>query len=242
LLCTQCEGLFSQWETEFAKHIFHPLHENEALRLGSGPWFEYGPWCLQFAVSISWRCLEYMRAVGGLKHFDASQQIFVEKALNTWRQFLIGESDNPGNCEQHMILFDRIADHTCDNLPNNLNRYLLRTVDCDAIRNGDSAIVYVKMCRVMLFGFICELHKNRWQGTKLHLRKGKIGGADVALPGPLLNYFNARARKVMALDRNLSPRQLEKIRAESERNIERIVGSESFAAGLYDIELFGMPD
>jgi hypothetical protein len=222
--------------------IFYPLHQDEALRLRRGPWFEYGPWCLKFAVSISWRCLEFMKAVGGLKHFDASRQGIIEMALHTWRQFLIGEIENPGNCEQHMILTDRIADHTCDDMPNNLNRYLLRTVDCDAIRNEDSAIVYVKMCRIMLFGFIHKSQREHWRGTKLHVRKGKMGGTDVTLPGQLLNYFKGRARKVRELDKSLSPRQLEKVRVESEGNIERIVESETFAASLYDIELFGSPE
>ena len=52
-LCDSCEQLFNSWETDFANLVFHPLNE------GGAHSFNYGPWMLKFAVSVSWRVLTY---------------------------------------------------------------------------------------------------------------------------------------------------------------------------------------
>ena len=239
-LCGDCELLLSKFETEFANNIFYPLHQNEQLRLRTGPWFHYKSWCMKFAVSVSWRCLSVARELG-LRHFDANQRRLADQALETWRAFLLGQIEHPGVHEQHMVVLDRLADHTCDGLPSNVNRYLLRAAELQPIRTKQSAFIYVKMCRVIVFGFIHEPEMRWWKGTKLRVRNGQIGGTNIVLPSPLLGYLKSRAELVRKIDKTISPRQREKIRLDMEKKLERVLESESLQAQLCDYEMFG-PD
>lgn len=238
LLCGDCELLLSKFESEFADNIFYPLHQNEALRLSKGPWFSYKSWCMKFAVSVSWRCLMLARELG-LSHFSEDQRSLVDEALETWRAFLLGEAEHPGAFEQHLVLCDHLAEHTCHDLPSNFNRYLLRSVELQPIRTDGHAFIFVKMCRVMIFGFIQETEKKVWNGTKLRVRSGQIGGTDYTLPSPLLGYFKQRASKLAAIEGSLSARQQERILKDSEQKLDRVLGSETLQAQLYDHEMFG---
>jgi hypothetical protein len=237
-LCADCESLLNEFETEFANQIFYPLHQNEQFRLSKGPWFNYKSWCMKFSVSVSWRCLMLARELG-LQHFTEAQRLLADQALEIWREFILGKIENPGPYEQHMVMLDHLADHTCRDLPSNFNRYLLRAVELQPIRTNESAFIYVKMCRVMIFGCIQETEKRRWKGTKLRVRNGQIGGANIVLPGPLLGFLKRRAVHVGEAENSMSPRQQEKIRADSEKKLERLLDSETLKAAIYDREMFG---
>jgi hypothetical protein len=237
-LCADCESLFEKFETEFANKIFYPLHQNESLRMGAGPWFNYKSWCMKFSVSVSWRCLMLARDLG-LSHFSEAQRLLADEALETWRLFLLDKIEHPGAFEQHMVLFDHLAHHTCHDLPPNFNRYMLRIVELQPIRTDGNAFIYVKMCRVMIFGFIQETEKKVWNGTKLHVRNGQVGSRNFTMPNLLLKYFKQRASVVAKMEKNLSPRQHERILKDSEQKLERVLGSETLQAQLYDYEMFG---
>jgi hypothetical protein len=241
LLCLECETRFNQFETPFAANLFHPLHKDEALRLSPGPWFHYELWCMKFAASVSWRILTYFSQLG-IKHFTEEQQQATQVALSTWRSFLLGESENPGAHELHMILLDRMADHTFSNLPKNFNRYLVRSIEPDVVRGKESIFVYAKMCRVLIIGFIHKSPDEKWRGTKLHVRKGEIGGLNYELPSQLLKYMCGRAQRLIELEAKLSPRQRRKIDDEFEKQKERALNSECLSISLYDYEMFGSPD
>jgi len=238
LLCEECEKKFNQFETPFSAKLFYPLHNNEALRLSPGPWFQYESWCMKFAASVSWRILTYFSQLG-LKHFSEEQQQAARAALSTWRSFLLGESENPGAYELHMVLLDRIADHTFSNLPPNFNRYLVRIVEQDVVRGKESVFVYAKLCRVLIVGFVQKSPNEKWRGAKLHVRKGEIGGMNYELPSQLLKYMCGRAQRLIELEAKLSPNQRQKIDAEYEKQKERALNSECLSISLYDYEMFG---
>ena len=240
LLCKECEARFSASENLFAANIFHPLHREESIRLSPGPWFRYDSWCMKFAASVSWRVLTYFSQLG-LKRFTTEQVHAVTQALAGWRRFLLDTSENPGPNELHMILLDRLADHTCGDLPKNFNRYLVRSVEPDVVRGVESIFVYVKMCRVLIIGFVRRNPKERWIGTKLRVRKGEIGGKNYVLPSQLLKYICGRARRLAELEAKISPRQRQKIDAEYDKQMERALSSESLSISLHDYEMFGPP-
>jgi hypothetical protein len=168
--CSDCEQLFGTWEQAFSETIFVPLHNS-----GSKPVsFKYQDWCLKFAASVSWRVLLFHK-LRGLTHLSSEQIELANRAFDIWRDFLRGNRPHPDKFEQHILPLDMIESHSFPNLSPYINRYFLRGIDCDVIRSETTVMAYTKMCRIALFGFIQFDEKNKWRGTKVHIREGKIG-------------------------------------------------------------------
>ena len=138
-LCSECEDLFNVGETEFARNVFYPLTSGKTSQ------FEYQEWLLKFAVSLSWRALLYFREIGELKHFPETLQQEANLALYTWSEFLLNRQPHPGKYEQHLLPLDEIVDYSVQDMPSNINRYLLRSVAIDAVCSDKDAYVYVKL-------------------------------------------------------------------------------------------------
>jgi hypothetical protein len=231
LLCEDCEQRLSKWEKEFSERIFLPLHDPNPVTKS----LVYEEWALKFAVSVSWRVLTFFQRESGYGHFTLLQSTLAGEALETWRLFMLGEIPNPGNFEQHLLPVDVITNNQGSEISPFLNRYLLRNLHVDLISTRDSAYVYTKMCRLILFGRIQEKHPNQWIGMKLKLRRGEIRPRDYHLPGGVKGYMNRKADEVMQILDSLSPRQQEIVDASFEKNVDLIANSEIFRAFEYDL-------
>ena len=234
LLCADCEGQFSQWESEVAKRIFYPFNKDRPKLLA------YGPWLLKFAVSVSWRSLtHYIDATSRSEYSEEGLQL-IEKALRAWREFLLDRGPHPGPFEQHMMLLDSIESaSSLRNLPPNMNRFMIRGTHMNLVYSqGQPAFMFTKMGRIALFGFIGIAYPRRWKGTKIHVREGYVGG-DISVPSQLLEYLAECARKAHEQYSSISPRQQEVIAEALRRNPDRAAASETFEAMDHDIRLFG---
>jgi len=233
-LCDICERLFNSWETEFANSIFHPLNEGSANK------FNYGPWMLKFAVSVSWRVLTYFIKELDLSHFPPNLQEKVKIALSYWKEFLLGETPHPSKFEQHMLPLDRIDRFTYSDMPPNINRYIFRTVDIDTVHSGEEvAYVYIKMGRILLVGFIEVPHPRDWKGTKLHVKSGILGSKHYILPSGFGDYFINKAKRLIAIQKSMSERQKNRINETYRKDLDRAGRSETIEAMDYDVILFG---
>jgi len=87
-LCQPCEDKLGGWETQFARHVFHPIHRHGIFDRRKP--FSYRDWLLRFAVSVSWRSLFDLMTESAssesLPHGDAPR---ARDALETWRQYLL---------------------------------------------------------------------------------------------------------------------------------------------------------
>lgn len=234
LLCDTCEGLFNSWETEFANSIFHPLNK------GIGNNFNYGPWMLKFASSVSWRVLTFFINETGLSHFSPTLQEKSKIALSYWKRFLLGETPHPSSFEQHMFPFDRVERFTHPGIPPNINRYILRTVDIDIVHSGDeTAFVYSKMGRIVLIGFIEIPRPEQWKGSKLHVRKGVLSSKHYMLPSGFGDYFINKANRLITIQSSMSEKQRKNIEETYRKDLDRAANSETMKAMDYDVFLFG---
>lgn len=234
LLCDECEKLFNLWETEFANNIFHPINK------GSSSLFNYGPWLLKFAVSVSWRVLIFFIEEKDLSHFPLVLQKKANIALSYWQNFLLGKSPHPSRFEQHMLPFDRIEKFHYPDIPPNINRYILRTVDIDTVHAGDeSAYVYTKIGRIVLIGFIEMPSPRQWKDSKLHVKKGVLGSKHYTLPAEFGDYFMNKARRLIEIQNSMSAKQKRKIDETYRRDLSRAARSETLKAMDYDVDLFG---
>jgi hypothetical protein len=233
LLCGGCEQRFGQWEKMFAEQVFTPLNRREADK------FRYGTWMEKFAVSVSWRVLTVHKLIDGLADFPPTVIEAADSALLRWKQFLLDIKSNPGPFEQHMLPVDILESATVPGMPSNMNRYLARAVEIYIAYSGSNGIVYSKMGRIILFGFIQMSNTKSWQGTKLNVKSGTLGSDNYNLPSSIGDFLMDRANRMAASQAKMSARQREILNDAIYENPDRIAQSESFLAMQQDVAMFG---
>jgi hypothetical protein len=126
MLCTDCEERFAKVEAEICTRIFMPLHTEEVEA------FRFGPSFVQFAVSIVWRCLIFLRGEGGLGKLGELPEIV--SAEKTWREYLLEQRETVAPHDLHACHMGAPPPqpHLRD-LPPNLGRYMLRSVGLSAL-------------------------------------------------------------------------------------------------------------
>jgi hypothetical protein len=131
----------------------------------------------------------------GLPHFTSSQINEADKALETWRLFLLGQIKHPGKYQQHVLPFDIVSGSSMLELPTNINRYLLSSVDIDPVAGNHQALVYVKIPYFIFIGGI-QIKPEQWKNTMIHVNKGIIGTNKFIIPQSFGNYIIDKAKKV----------------------------------------------
>ena len=231
LLCSSCEKLLNTFESPFSREIFYPLHKENKFRL------KYRDWCLKFAVSVSWRSLLYLLnyAEDNGPPFPEEVSVSIDVALELWRKFLLGKKRNPGKFEQHLLPLAQIQSFTGDkNLLDFIHRYFFLSVDVDVAWNEERAFVYTKMCRIILFGRLYDVKPKMWKGLKVSANRGIIGPKTMKIGQDTLNYIFSRVKNAALMENSLSEVQKEKIHKSSQKDINRILSSESKRAWDYD--------
>lgn len=230
LLCSDCEELFSGWEKPFCEELFLPVHSDPRTATP----IRYGGWALKFAISVSWRVLLYYYQLHDLSHFSEKQRETALEALEVWRGFLLGELPNPGQFEQHLIIVDVIESNSGPKISPFLNRYLARSIHMDVICSSKSAMVYTKMGRLIIFGFIQQDSKG-WKSTKLRVNKGLVMPRECRLPRNIADYWNDKANEIAKMMQSTSPVQRQKIHQHIMDNVDEVATSDSFRALRYDV-------
>lgn len=232
-LCDHCEQLFCGWEQQFASKVFHPLTAD------GGQSIEYGDWMLKFCVSISWRVLSTFVEDDSLENFNANQKEASRRALLTWSRFLLGFERHPGPYEQHFLPMGLLGDISGDQLPSNINRYMLRSVDATPAVGRGGAIIYTKLERFIIVGFIDIESPRQWVGTKIHVRSGRVGQGNFTLPKGFGAFLLERCRMGAELQEGMSEKQKDTIEQSMRTNRDRLLTSETLQALHQDVRLFG---
>lgn len=231
LLCSNCEYLLNKWETDFANKIFYPLVNKK------NSFFEYGSWFLKFVVSLSWRSLIYNKKIG-LLHFTDIQKQESDLALEVWRKYLLGDIKHLDKYQQHVIPIDIVSNSFMPNMPTNINRYLLRSIDIDLIASESQALVYIKIPYFIFIGGI-QFDPNQWINTKIKTNKGMLGNNKYTIPQSFGDYIIDKAKRVSDIQKKMSKRQKSKIEELILNDLDRVSKSEMFKAMHADVELFG---
>jgi len=233
LLCAACEALLSGWERETAEGLFKPFHRDSETVLA------YGPWLAKFCASLCWRVLFIYRALG-LDHLSEHQLQLVARALDFWRDLMFGRREHPGEFELHILPLSGVNSAEGVDLPTNINRYFSREVEADVGATGKSVFVQVKICRLMVLGFVQMPDSREWKGTRLKMRRGSIGGPqNYCLPKNFGDYLIDRAKHLASLQASISDPQKEKIDAAMLGDPDRAANSDTFEAFSQDVKLFG---
>jgi len=232
-LCADCEELLSRAETDFANRVFYPFTNGNSSQL------IYGDWLLRFCVSVSWRVLQFYKEETALNSLGPDAASRIIEADATWKAFLLGQRPHPGPFRQHLLPFDAIESITSSqDLSPNFNRYLMRTTDVD-LCGSETSFVYSKLGRFVILGFVRQDRPNQWQGSRVHVRTGRIEPTRYTITRGFFDYLNTRARLVAELQSGISPRQAQKIDKALHANAEKYIGSDEFLAMLNDLRMFG---
>ena len=183
MLCKACEERFAPCEAETRANLFMPLHERKSER------FRYGPMFLQFAVSVLWRSLIFLRGEGNLGALgDLPEMASAEKV---WRAFLLGHVRTVAPHDVHAFHMDAPPpDPKYQELPSNLARYMLRSVGMSTRRGDDWGYLFVKVARINIFGtVVAGSQRKLWKNSKLHTSGGWWGGEDVSTPDWVPSVF-----------------------------------------------------
>ena len=233
LLCAECEGRFSKWESAFARQVFVPFH----VATDATP--AYGPWGLKFAASIVWRVATFMAMRDELRHLLPSQMQHLEHALGSWKSFLQAEREHPGDHEIHLYPLD-VLDSASGTVSSALNRYLLRGIDMDVISTCSTTVVYAKLVGLVFVGMVQKRYGSaEWRGGKMRVRIGAVPPGVFRMPAHMRRYMNDRASRMFAAMNSLSPRQQQVLSDAQHRDPDATASSEAFRAMTADLALSG---
>jgi len=179
LLCMQCEGIFNNYETNFANMIFYPYVNEELSDAGIGTgkigYFIYADWLLRFVISIHWRLIVTHNTLPD-KHTTPKLLTCLNNMREPWRKFLLKETNHTGDCESHIIFLRNLAagqGTLPSNINDNINFYLLRAVDGTTISSRNKIGLYSKVGPI---AFITTIRPNKFVNaadTRIRM-KGKI--------------------------------------------------------------------
>jgi hypothetical protein len=236
LLCGHCEQRFNQWETEFAKRIFHPMTQGDAARAS------YGPWLLLFCASVSWRVLVFFKEIiNDFDHIPTALLPTVERAEIAWREFLLSSRPRPQPHEQHILPLPGgvIQSYTHSNMPANINRYLFRTPDISVATINKGAFTYSKLGPFIILGFLVMPRPKQWVGTRVNTHGGILRPREYVMPKPFDEFLFDRANKAADVKGQISEKQTAKIAEAYRANMDRAAQSDLMRVIHQDVQLFG---
>jgi hypothetical protein len=200
LLCDMCEGLFSQWESKVAENIFKPWNDQRKLPLS------YGSWLQRFAISLSWRA-----GVSGRDDFLEKSSEFIvayDKALEHWRQFLLGEQPAVNPYEHHLFFATEVKEIHGAELPGKFHSYCLRAFDYSYLVYNHR--IYI-CCVIPGLVFFSSVQPPKLKGCKGTLigKKGTFEDGQVFGEAPIGSWILKRAQECS--DMPLSEKQRKRI-------------------------------
>ncbi|WP_095159171.1 hypothetical protein [Pseudomonas sp. Irchel 3E13] len=230
-LCGECEQLFSGWEREFANKIFYPMvdKKNDTAR--------YGDWLAKFCASLSWRTLTYVRSVNPAADSDTEEK--ATAAENALADYLLGKSTNLGEYEQHLYPVEGIASSDMTNLPKNINRYLLRTMQMDIVSNTENMIIFTKLPGFILMGLTGHPEAKEMRSSRVALGDGILKPRKYTFPSGVGDYIFAKAEQIAETYKTMSPSQQKMIDASIRKNPQRAAKSGTIEAFEHDLSMFG---
>ncbi len=242
LLCEQCEGAFSVYEKQFAEHVFYPYVQKELDERGVGQGLirciPYDEWLLRFVVSLQWRALttsskldEVQVANARIGNRFASA---MDSALRDWADYLLGRRETSGEERHYIVFLQNLAagsGYLPEGLSDNVNMYLLRSIDTTPVFNRNSLLLYTKLGPIAV---ITSLRPHRLKGMHdaLIRKRDSISTAQ-KLANLRINDFIFVVRPHEAMERyELSETQNKKIASD----LKRKAGDAKHLHSLYALE------
>lgn len=232
-LCGCCEQLFSRWEREFANKVFYPfVNERKSV-------VTYGGWMSKFCASLSWRTLTYIRSKNPKDEEDAERKALLDETQKHLKQYLLGETNNLYQFEQHLFPLEKIESTDSHNLPPNINRYFSRIMSMDIVGNSTDQYIFTKLPSFMLLGVIKAKNLKKIRPSRIAIKSGVLSPKEYRWPDGFSNYIFGKAEEIIALHQSIPQKHLDGFDKYIKDNPEKVIKSKQFQAFLDDYERFG---
>jgi len=220
LLCEDCEGLFSRYESYFAEGVFHPFFKNGIST------FDYDDNLKKFIISLSWRILKV--SYDDFIRDYPKMQSYIDKAEEDWREYLLGISNKINIYENHLMFLDYIDKNVT--LPDGFQWYSLRAADGSLVGNNDHVYTCIKFPWMFFVTTIHPRKKNGWNNTKIE-DVGKILSPQIIDDVGFGDFYVQRAVMVMSILRDASA---DRVIRDISKNPDRFLSSKSFEVSLIE--------
>ncbi|HDR4368822.1 TPA: hypothetical protein QCP64_005331 [Bacillus cereus] len=236
LLCGDCEDLFSKYETHFSRSIFHPYKENKL----EYPVKYEGNWLNYFITSVHWRILN-----NSLEKYHAGQNLettlpprildILSKTSDTMRSYLLGECDNLGDLENHIVFFNgEMAAAAVDNPHTSIFGSVFgRTVVSE---KHNSIHIASNLSGIIMVTLIKKHPDEKWINTTVQKESGELS-LPQRFQSPVLFTVKALEPDRQKFIEGLSPNQLKNIQERVNKDIEGYKKSGSYLRIKADREL-----
>ena len=233
LLCSSCETLLSVWETQFANQVFYPFVETgESVA-------RYEGWMSKFCASVTWRTLVYIGIHRTRRDRAAEYYTALDDAEERLARFILGEIEDPGQYDQHLLPIAGIKSTSVDGLPPNINRYFLRAISMDIVGSTTDVFAYTKLPSFIILGCIRGDACKRMATSRLSTRTGTIAPREYELPKGFLSYFVEQCSLLSDAYQDIDSKDQDRIDRAVLNNLDRARDSKLLEAFEYDYYMFG---
>ena len=216
LMCSDCEQLIGQYESEFAARIYHPFVEDREVPIS------YGPWLLKFCVSTSWRTLKWSQRtdplIAGCRHLD--------RVEDTWRRFLLYEDTTLLEYPQHLFPV-KLARTTVNRSIVNLgvNKFIQSTIVSGIFELNTQEFVYVKIPYFYIVGIVrMDKSESSWAESEVLANGGQFP-VLTTLPETLKELTRIKLHGLANAGQSISEKRRQNIIAKGESNSDRVARS-----------------
>lgn len=183
MLCKKCENIFSNYEKYFAETIFHPYMNSTNSTYN----YSYDNRLSKFCASLSWRVLVYIT-----ENLNFKTNPDFEKAKIKFESFLLNESTNLDQYEQHIIPLEGGSDLPLYKKHSNFNSYFQRAIDTDLLQFKNGSMIYIKIPKFILLSNISYKKINKMRSSRVQLNKGEIIPKEYFFSSELYDYLDYR--------------------------------------------------
>lgn len=230
LLSEEAEQLFSIKEKWFAENIFRRYLHDTSIQIN------YDENLFYFAISMLWRIL-----VLDIEHTIPKSFKFLDTLIDAeeqWRNFLLN-GVYPKNYDKiHLILTDKVVDHTMPS--KSVELYFTRMMDGTIVFNEEYnyCSVYVKFSKFIFWGFLLGDEEDKMEGTKINSIKGFISAPQQLIQSSKIGGFFYKRIKLIDNMELASENQQDKIMEEVLADKEHYQNSELLDSMEFDYYMY----
>ncbi|MED1535494.1 hypothetical protein [Bacillus pseudomycoides] len=238
MLCGECEGLFSSYETRFSNKVFIPFKES-----GFKTSLKYDDnWLSYFITSVNWRVLyldiqKEKNKENHKKPLPADVWDKLIQAEEIMRTYLLRSHNNLDRLENHMIFFDTAESADGFEKPHSLMLGTVFSSTVTQVYEGIHVIYVVSNLTGILVVTIIKKHpKEKWYNTFIKNEAGKVKPPQ-KMNSPLVYELRNVEKLRVKYNQGLSLNQKKQIDEKIKNDPEGFMNSGTFKRIMLDQEL-----